>query len=59
MEADEIRLRCIEAAVKTPQPGHAEGAVAAVLEAAEKYFGFVVPRVTVDERATLGLPKKK
>ncbi len=48
----EIRLRCIEAAARTPTP-HGAGYPAGVLEAAEKWATWVLGKP-----APLGLPKK-
>ncbi len=58
MNADEIRMRCIEAAAKAPivhQNGPAAGVIA-VAQAWEQYItGAAVPQAT---RPVLGVPRK-
>lgn len=54
MDQAEIRLRLIEAAARNPDPRHAGGFAASVLDAAAKWEAYVVGNV----KAPLGLPKK-
>lgn len=63
MDQREIRMRCIEAAARNPYP-HKDGVVAAVLEAAKNFEGFVdrASDYSPDHprnQGTLGLPKKR
>ena len=55
MDQAEIRLRLIEAAARNPDPRHAEGFVASVLAAAQKWEEYVTDN---GKKGTLGLPKK-
>ena len=60
MDANEIRLRCIEAAAKTPAV-HPQGHAAGVQETAAQWAAWVMGSESVADkgRAILGLPKKK
>ena len=53
MDEREIRLRCIEAAAKNPQP-HKDGYSAAVLGAASVWFDWIISK---PKEGPLGLPK--
>jgi hypothetical protein len=55
MDEREIRLRCIEAAAKTPMV-HPQGQAAGVLETASFWFNWIISE---PKGNTLGLPKKK
>jgi hypothetical protein len=56
MTPEEIRLRCIEAAARTPTP-HADGYTAGVLEAAKKYADWVTDEKFVPP--LIGMPAAK
>lgn len=56
MDTAEIRLRCIEAAAKTPTV-HRDGHAAGVLETAAKWAEWVQP--PPGKPGTLSLPDKK
>lgn len=60
MDANEIRLRCIEAAARAPMV-HAEGPAAGVIATARSWFDWIVDGrpSNPDGREVLGLPKKK
>lgn len=55
MDEREIRLRCIEAAAKTPML-HADGHAAGVKETASLWFDWIISK---PQGNTLSLPKKK
>jgi hypothetical protein len=55
MDEREIKLRCIEAASKTPTV-HLHGHSAGVLEIASDWFDWIISK---PQGLTLGLPKKK
>lgn len=58
MEAIEARLRCIEAAAKTPMV-HSKGQAEGVLETASLWFDYVFSGRKADAgKPPLGLPKK-
>jgi hypothetical protein len=59
MDADEIRLRLIEAACQHPVP-HKDGFAAGVLESARKYEEYVIPKISgpVGLDGTLTVRKK-
>lgn len=61
MDEREIRLRCIEAAARYPDPRNPAGMTQAVLDAAEQWARWVSGLPTsapVPRAQTLGLPKK-
>lgn len=58
MDQAEIRLRLIEAAARNPDPRHAGGFAASVLETARTWEGFVVNFSSAGQ-GTLKLPGKK
>jgi len=55
MDEREIKLRCIEAAAKTPTV-HLKGQADGVAEIASVWFNWIISK---SEGSTLGLPKKK
>lgn len=59
----EIRLRCIEAAVKVAAAGYQTPTADSAMAAAERFYAFVTawqgwPTAESKARAILGLPKK-
>jgi len=58
VEASELRLRCLEAAVKVPALGYQFPTQESALATAKAFFEFVSPPAEV-ERPKLGLPGKK
>jgi len=57
MDAREVRLRCIEAAARNPDPRHPEGFAVGVLAAAKVWESWIINGVAQDiTRQTLSLP---
>ena len=56
MDASEVRLRCIEAAAKSPMP-HGSGYAAGVLETAQAWAEWVLGPPL--QRPVIGVPQKK
>lgn len=58
MDAREIRLRCIEAAARNPDPRHPDGFAAGVLAAAQVWESWIINDVA-KTTTTLSLPGGK
>jgi hypothetical protein len=58
MDEREIKLRCIEAAAKTPTV-HLKGQADGVLEIASVWFNWIISSPKGTDGKTLGLPNKK
>ena len=58
MEEREIRLRCIEAAAKTPTV-HLNGQADGVIAIASAWFNWIISSPKGDASKPLGLPGKK
>ena len=58
MDDKEIKLRCIEAAAKTPTV-HLKGQAEGVAEIASAWFNWIISSPKGEAGKTLGLPGKK
>lgn len=58
MDEREIKLRCIEAAAKTPTV-HLDGHAAGVVATASDWFNWIISKPEGEKKSTLGIPGRK